>query len=459
MKIYSINKPSFQYNSAYHQEVKEKLNSTKTNKNMAQMLIAADEFSLQIEDRLIELEKDSRTRKTDAFYDMGEFLSLIKENISVFFDFHFPKLNYTKEVAKQYRSEIENETDTHKAHWRRRIADKIDPPTIAQKPKQTSQTEAEKDETQKTIKEVQEQAIDEFMAKIEKSILEEFHPTESSPKGFSDVVGMEEIKERFQEDLINYIMHPELKELDEKEYGIKAPRGFLFYGPPGCGKTFITQALAMETGLAMYKMDVSKAGSRYVNQTANNLQTAFDGLAKKVEKTGKQCILFMDEVDALAIKRSEDSYSSDENLKTTTTLLKLVEQARDKGIIVIAATNRYDMLDDAFKARFDGQIYFGLPDEQQIEALIKASLSKRTKGQKLAQNKEEIEQLVKELKGHSNRSIVFIIDEAAKIARRKERKEISIEDVKEAIEKSELEKLKETNYQKKSKTKRKLGFG
>ena len=123
--------------------------------------------------------------------------------------------------------------------------------------------------------------------------------------------------------------------LDEAEYGIRAPRGFLFYGPPGCGKTFITQALAAESGLEMFKMDVSKVGSKYVNQTSNNIQAVFEFLSKHNQKTQKPCILFMDEVDSLAINRDGDARSSGENAKATTTLLKLVEQARDNGIILI----------------------------------------------------------------------------------------------------------------------------
>lgn len=466
MKILNTQfRPSFGYDPKYHQHVKEQLSARKTNRNMAQALIAADEFSLQLEDRIIEMEKNGQAKKVQAFDDMVEFLSLFKSDLSIYFDYHFPKLNYTKTVAAQYEKEAQNETDAFKAQWRLKVANKVNPkPIIKSEVQEAEKTEVKQvspseAELKKTVEEIQQQAIDEFESKLEKSILETYTQSESSPKGFEDVVGMDDIKQKFNEDLLVYIKNPELRKLDEEEYGIKAPRGFLFYGPPGCGKTFIAQAIAAEAQLPMYKLDVSKAGSRFVNQTAVNIQSAFDLLAQKVEKTKKPCILFMDEVDSLAIKRSDSDMSSGENLKATTTLLKLVEQARDKGIIVIAATNKYDMLDDAFKARFDGQIFFGLPDDKQIESLLTASLSKRKKGLKLAQDKEQINALVNDLRGYSNRSIVFIVDDAAKIARRKERQDISYQDVKEAITKTELEKLKEADFHKKSKTKRKLGFG
>ena len=232
----------------------------------------------------------------------------------------------------------------------------------------------------------------------------------------------------------------------------------MFYGPPGCGKTFIAEALAAESGLDMYKMDVSKTGSKYVNQSSNNIQTAFDYLASKAKNSEKPILLFMDEVDSLAIKRDKVFGSSSEDIKVTTTLLKAIEKARDNGIIIIAATNKYDMLDDAFVARFDSQKYFGLPDEKQIAVLLKNALSKRSKGLALAQNEEEISKLSKELLGFSNRSIVFMVDSAAKLARRNSRSEITSQDILEIMKSSELQKVNENDYKKSANKTKKIGF-
>ena len=149
--------------------------------------------------------------------------------------------------------------------------------------------------------------------------------------------------------------------------------------------------------------------------------------------------------------------SSDENMKTVSALLKLVEEARDNNIIVIAATNKYNLLDEAFKARFDGQVYFPLPDKAQIKELLKKSLSSRTRGVALANSEEELNKLSDKLTGYSNRSITFIVDEAAKIARKDTRKNINFDHVLKAIAESELEKSDEKIYKQKT-SKRNLGF-
>ena len=165
----------------------------------------------------------------------------------------------------------------------------------------------------------------------------------------------------------------------------------------------------------------------------------------------------MDEVDSLAMSRGGVT-STDENIKTISTLLTLIEEARDDNIIVIAATNKYSMLDEAFKSRFDGQIYFPLPDEEQIEMLLKKVLSSRAKGVKLATSDDEIKALAKKLKGYSSRSIVFILDEASKLARRNNRQDISYDNVLQAIKESELEKPNEQEYKTKKGTSQPVGF-
>ena len=139
-------------------------------------------------------------------------------------------------------------------------------------------------------------------------------------------------------------------------------------------------------------------------------------------------------------------------------MLKLIHEARDNGIIVIAATNRYNILDEAFTSRFDNQQYFGLPDMEQIQALLKKSLEKRIKGQELAKNNDAIKNLAVQLKGYSNRSITFIVDEAAKIAKRKGRLNISSSDVAEAINKCNFDKVDESSYRKDKRKTFKLGF-
>ena len=303
-----------------------------------------------------------------------------------------------------------------------------------------------------------QQAVDDYINKVGEKLLTLYKPTESSPRGFDDVVGMDKLKEELNEEIINYIIDPDLLIQDYVEYGIRPPRGFLFWGPPGCGKTFIAQALAQESGMDMYRLDVSKIGSKYVNQSANNLEGAFEFLKYKASKQDKPILLFMDEVDSLAKNRSNFAGDSSEDLKVVTTLLKHVEQARDNNIITIAATNKHNLLDEAFVSRFDGQKYIGLPEKEQIINLIKKNLSTKEKGAELALNEDELNSLADEMIGYSNRSIVFILDNAAKIARKDSRSDISAKHIKQALDECDFDKIDESKYEKNRKKSNKIGF-
>ena len=281
--------------------------------------------------------------------------------------------------------------------------------------------------------------------------------TQSSPKGFCDVVGMDDFKRDFQENIIDYVINPQQAKIDEEEYGIRPPRGYLLWGPPGCGKTFVVEALAAQSGLQLFKMNVSQIGGIHVNESANNLEKAFNYLAKVGNKGNKPVLLFMDEVDSLARSREKNTNSS-EDAKTITTLLKHIESARDNNIIIFAATNKFDILDDAFISRFDSVKYIGLPKREQIDDLLIKYLSKRTKGASLAQDSDSIKALSKQLVGYSNRSIVFILDEACKLAKRDNRSEIKAFHIEEAIKKSDLQKADEKHYQKQAAKPVKIGF-
>ena len=144
-------------------------------------------------------------------------------------------------------------------------------------------------------------------------------------------------------------------------------------------------------------MDVSKLGSSYVNKTAQNIQAAIDSLVQIADSKDKPILLFMDEVDSLAIKRDKSS-DTGENLKTTATLLKMLDQAKNSNLIVIAATNKFDLLDEAFVSRFSETQYVGLPDEEQIKALIKHVYSDKSKAQKLLSDENAINKLSCSLK-------------------------------------------------------------
>ena len=116
------------------------------------------------------------------------------------------------------------------------------------------------------------------------------------------------------------------------------------------------------------------------------------------------------------------------------------------------------MLDEAFVSRFDGQKYIGLPEKEQIINLIKKNLSTKEKGAELALNEDELNSLADEMIGYSNRSIVFILDNAAKIARKDSRSDISAKHIKQALDECDFDKIDESKYEKNRKKSNKIGF-
>ncbi|MBQ2984383.1 MAG: ATP-binding protein [Candidatus Gastranaerophilales bacterium] len=483
MKINNItSRPNFGYNAEYHKKYQETLSKRKSNQQLAKTLIELDKTSLMIEDEIVAMENGkTNCLKNEQYNSLTEFLIEIKNIIGYFSALGFNSLKYNENVIDQYYIESVQKKDMHIPDWRSKLCAKLATYTvdyygkdfaikkektkapITEKDFQPEETKEEKEaelEAQKsqTLGEVAQQAVDDYINKVGEKLLTLYKPTESSPRGFNDVVGMDKLKEELNEEIINYIIDPDLLIQDYVEYGIRPPRGFLFWGPPGCGKTFIAQALAQESGMDMYRLDVSKIGSKYVNQSANNLEGAFEFLKYKASKQDKPILLFMDEVDSLAKNRSNFAGDSSEDLKVVTTLLKHVEQARDNNIITIAATNKHNLLDEAFVSRFDGQKYIGLPEKEQIINLIKKNLSTKEKGAELALNEDELNSLADEMIGYSNRSIVFILDNAAKIARKDSRSDISAKHIKQALDECDFDKIDESKYEKNRKKSNKIGF-
>ena len=172
---------------------------------------------------------------------------------------------------------------------------------------------------------------------------------------FDDVAGNEEAKESLKE-LVDFLKNPNKYE----KYGARIPRGVMLYGPPGTGKTLLAKALAGEADVS-YK---ALSGSDFVQVYAGLGASRIRNLFKSARKEGK-CVIFIDEIDALGKKRRSIGTSSDESDRTLNALLTEMSGFDDnEGIIVIAATNRIDTIDEALlrPGRFDRQIEVGLPD-------------------------------------------------------------------------------------------------
>jgi len=173
--------------------------------------------------------------------------------------------------------------------------------------------------------------------------------------GFDDVAGNLEAKESVK-DIVDYLRQPE----KFARYGARMPRGILFHGKPGTGKTLMARAMAGEAGVPFYAVSGSDFVQMYVGVGAARVRELF----KKAREAGRG-VIFIDEIDALGKKRSDGLNGNDEREQTLNALLTEMQGfANSAGIVVVAATNRPDTLDEALlrPGRFDRRVEIGLPD-------------------------------------------------------------------------------------------------
>lgn len=179
---------------------------------------------------------------------------------------------------------------------------------------------------------------------------------------FMDVAANDEAR-RSLEQLKNYIVEPERY----RRFGARMPKGVLLYGPPGTGKTLLARALAGEAGVPFFALSGSDFVEKYVGVGAMRVRELF----KRARKAGK-CLIFIDEIDAMGKCRSD--HSSDERDQTLNALLSEMSGFHSgEGVIVVAATNRIEMLDPALlrPGRFDRQIEVGLPNKNERLSILK----------------------------------------------------------------------------------------
>lgn len=179
---------------------------------------------------------------------------------------------------------------------------------------------------------------------------------------FSDVAANDEARKSLEQ-LKDYIVDPE----KYRCFGARMPSGVLLYGPPGTGKTLLARALAGEAGVPFFALSGSDFVEKYVGVGAMRVRELF----KKARKAGK-CVIFIDEIDAMGKRRSDNS--SDERDQTLNALLSEMSGFRSgEGVIVLAATNRIEMLDPALlrPGRFDRQIEVGLPGKGERLSILR----------------------------------------------------------------------------------------
>ena len=250
---------------------------------------------------------------------------------------------------------------------------------------------------------------------------------EKDKKTFADVAGCDEEKEELSE-IVDFLKDP-------KAYtamGARIPKGVLLVGPPGTGKTLLAKAVAGEANVQFLSISGSDFVELYVGVGAGRVRDLFDQ-AKKVAPA----IIFIDEIDAVGRQRGSGlGGGNDEREQTLNQLLvELDGFSNNEGVIVMAATNRADILDQALlrPGRFDRQVYVGLPDIRGREAILKI----HARGKQLAED-VDLNSIAKGTPGFAGADLENLMNEAALLAVRRRHRFITMEDVDEAILKVQM---------------------
>lgn len=216
-----------------------------------------------------------------------------------------------------------------------------------------------------------------------------------------------------------------------KKIGAKLPKGVMLYGPPGTGKTLLAKALAGEVGVPFYAVSSSSLIEVYAGLGARRVRNLFDAAKKS-----KRAIIYLDEIDAIAGARGRGNEGNGEREQTLNQLLTCMDGFESNGdIIVVASTNRPDMLDKALMrpGRFDRQIGVDLPDLKGREDILHVHAS----GKKFADNVDSnLHWVAQNTSGFSGAQLANVINEAALMAVRENRDEISLDDLSEAIDRT-----------------------
>jgi len=240
---------------------------------------------------------------------------------------------------------------------------------------------------------------------------------------FKDVAGIDEAEEEVEE-IIEFLKNP----AKFKKLGAKIPRGVLLYGPPGAGKTLLARAIAGEAGVPFFSISGSDFVEMFVGVGASRVRDLF-----KQAKANAPCIIFMDEIDAVGRHRGAGLGGGHDEREQTLNQLLVEMDGFDQniGIIMVAATNRPDILDPALlrPGRFDRRIVIDRPDILGREDILKVHV----RGKPLAKD-VDIKVLARRTPGFVGSDLANMVNEAALLASRKDKKDIGMEELEAAID-------------------------
>ncbi|MCA9344337.1 ATP-dependent zinc metalloprotease FtsH [Candidatus Saccharibacteria bacterium] len=247
---------------------------------------------------------------------------------------------------------------------------------------------------------------------------------EKDKVSFKDIAGSDEVKSDLQE-VVEFLKFPKKFE----SIGAKIPKGVLLIGPPGTGKTMLARAVAGEANAPFFSISGSEFVEMFVGVGASRVRDLF-AKAKK----NAPCIIFIDEIDAVGRKRGSGMGGGHDEREQTLNQILVEMDGFEQGtnVIVLAATNRADVLDSALQrpGRFDRKVNISLPDRKDREAILKIHFEKKP----LAKN-VDLDALAAKSAGSSGADLANIANEAAIVAARHNRKEIHQDDVTSAFEK------------------------
>ncbi|MGB1019153.1 MAG: ATP-dependent zinc metalloprotease FtsH [Chitinophagales bacterium] len=260
---------------------------------------------------------------------------------------------------------------------------------------------------------------------IGKSKAQLFDKNAKSQTTFADVAGLDGAKEEVME-IVDFLKKPD----KYTKLGGKIPKGALLIGPPGTGKTLLAKAMAGEAKVPFFSISGSDFVEMFVGVGASRVRDLFKQAREKAP-----CIIFIDEIDAIGRARGKNNMQSNDERENTLNQL-LVEMdgfSGDKGVIMLAATNRPDVLDKALlrPGRFDRQISVDRPDLKEREAIFKVHL----KNIKLS-TEISAEKLAVQTPGFVGADIANICNEAALVAARKNKASVEMDDFNEAIDRT-----------------------